>query len=364
MTHFCALALADDAFLAVKKPSDIERIKRTRLEDGSPVSVRFRDAVLDIPIMRSLTPLGGIAETDIFTANSLGAYLVGLGQRAGYKDNLTAYCFRRGFANELLETVTAVQRSQRIGHKSEDVFLRYISNKSGIDSQSIVLQRPQQKLLIDALRSMQLDVDLKAPLPHGSRLIDARRRYVQDMEEDLGEEFADIAQKGSVTLKATEMTTRQHYEIRRRARKQDFQKAKTSHHADRDEFAGLEDIAELSQSNELSEDDSVREAGNSNVASPPENAEVVTIVRPGPSKYLLAVLSWMPARLRLVQDLQARPLLSTKVEAPDATAPLSFSQGVECFMQLAKPVHPPVHYTDAFPDTRGRCRICGKKPAG
>lgn len=63
-----------------------------------------------------------------------------------------------------------------MGHKSDDVFMHYISAVSGVDIQNVVNGRDPDQALIDYVRSMQTRLDYDAPLRNGSRLIDVVRR--------------------------------------------------------------------------------------------------------------------------------------------------------------------------------------------
>ena len=63
-----------------------------------------------------------------------------------------------------------------MGHKSDDVFMHYISAVSGVDIQNVINGRDPDQALIDYVRSMQPRVDYDAPLRDGSRLTDVVRR--------------------------------------------------------------------------------------------------------------------------------------------------------------------------------------------
>jgi hypothetical protein len=72
--------------------------------------------------------------------------------------------------------MSAVQRRRQMGHKSDDVFMHYISAVSGVDIQNVINGRDPDQALIDYVRSMQARVDHDAPLRDGSRLTDVVRR--------------------------------------------------------------------------------------------------------------------------------------------------------------------------------------------
>ncbi|THX79856.1 hypothetical protein D6D05_04782 [Aureobasidium pullulans] len=168
VTHFCALAFADGAFQNLRSPEDLNRVK-------TGATVRIKDSVKHTSVLRRLDQAGHVSPTLVFGADSLNFYLNGLGERAGYRDNLTAYAFRRGHGNKLDQMVSSVQRRQRMGHKSDDTFQYYISRISGVDTQSIMLGREPRQELMDHVRSMANHHDPVAPTRTGSRLTDARR---------------------------------------------------------------------------------------------------------------------------------------------------------------------------------------------
>lgn len=73
--------------------------------------------------------------------------------------------------------MSAVQRRRQMGHKSDDVFMHYISAVSGVDIQNVINGRDPDQALIDYVRSMQPRVDHDAPLRDRSRLTDVIRRH-------------------------------------------------------------------------------------------------------------------------------------------------------------------------------------------
>lgn len=79
-----------------------------------------------------------------------------------------------------------------MGHKSDDVFMHYISAVSGVDIQNVINGRDPDQALIDYVRSMQPRVDYDAPLRDGSKLTDVVRRNpdAPDYAAQRGEYFA------------------------------------------------------------------------------------------------------------------------------------------------------------------------------
>ena len=75
-----------------------------------------------------------------------------------------------------------------MGHRSDDTFQHYISSVSGVDSQSIMLDRDPDTQTVEFLRSMITSLDPKAPPPPGSLLarsgpVKVRERYLEEREE-------------------------------------------------------------------------------------------------------------------------------------------------------------------------------------
>lgn len=332
------MAFADSAFVRVDSPARLEST-RIRAQIQGKTIIQMKPEIQDVPILRSLTQAGQISEANILSVDSLGALLIGLGHRAGYKNALTAYCFRRGFGNALLNAVTAVQRRQRMGHKSDDTFMHYISNRSGIDSQSIVLKRPQMTGVIEAMCSMRLDVNHAAPVPHGSLLTHAKRQYgADDMIEEL---------KENDPLQVPHMTLRQHFEARRRARRIDFQKVKIQFY---------ENLSEFDEDDQDHSSDSVYSAELYS-ENAPNDLHALTVTRPGPSRYLQAVLRYEPSRQKLVNLLETEELL-TSMDSSCTHSQISLSERIQPFADLANPMPRPIHYPDATENADGNCCIC------
>ena len=110
VTHFLALAFADDAFL--HEGLTPENIYSLEPQEGRPVIwIPFSPAVKGIPIFRSshLTANGvRVHPNKALSASTVNVWLKRLGQRAGFEHRLTAYCIRR-------ETGTAITGSSPSG---------------------------------------------------------------------------------------------------------------------------------------------------------------------------------------------------------------------------------------------------------
>jgi hypothetical protein len=99
VTWFLSHALTDGVF---KDVTSYAEMKEKKIPPGSTQYVfQYKTSLSDLPIMRGVTPSGAISETKIWTYNCFSKQIKGLGQRAGYRDTLSSYCFRRGYANAI-----------------------------------------------------------------------------------------------------------------------------------------------------------------------------------------------------------------------------------------------------------------------
>ncbi|KAJ5055093.1 hypothetical protein J3E72DRAFT_178899, partial [Bipolaris maydis] len=99
VTYFLALALADGVFEGCKTLSDLQSMKPS--PGSSYCEFPYHADVGNLPILRCCQPDGSISPTRILTYYGFHWMIRSLGQRAGYKDKLTAYCFRRGYGNAI-----------------------------------------------------------------------------------------------------------------------------------------------------------------------------------------------------------------------------------------------------------------------
>ncbi|KAF1935092.1 hypothetical protein EJ02DRAFT_486881 [Clathrospora elynae] len=157
VTHFMALALADGVFEECNSFQDIEA--KELLPGSSLYKYRY-----------NINNDGLVSEDNILTYNCFNNMLKGIGQRAGYEDRLSAYCFRRAYAKAVEKTATPAQRRLLMGHSNNDTVMYYISGIVGIDSQSMVHGRDQRTELIEENSSMMSKRNLLAPMPPGSQL--------------------------------------------------------------------------------------------------------------------------------------------------------------------------------------------------
>jgi hypothetical protein len=94
VTLFIALALSDNAIQGCDTFEDLEA-RRIACPD------RYRSQIApekrDVPVFRTVTPRGTVSPDKMWKYASFNTLLKGAGQRAGYEERLTTYCFRRGF---------------------------------------------------------------------------------------------------------------------------------------------------------------------------------------------------------------------------------------------------------------------------
>jgi hypothetical protein len=92
--------------MAVKDKVFVERVDAKYFEDRwiregtNSRTIRIADDKKSLPILRKLDGTK-ISADRIMGAVSVSKYLKLLSERAGYKDTVTCYSFRRGFANAL-----------------------------------------------------------------------------------------------------------------------------------------------------------------------------------------------------------------------------------------------------------------------
>ncbi|KAF2680670.1 hypothetical protein K458DRAFT_256458, partial [Lentithecium fluviatile CBS 122367] len=128
-----------------------------------------------LPVCRSLEG-AAVSNTKIVSASSLGTHLKDLGLRCGYKDPVSPYAFRRGFANGIEGNVSAQKTRRLLGHSDDSVFRAYSSSIVGIHTQNVVRGLPADQDHMDFVRGIAFHRDLTAPKPHRSLLTDGSHR--------------------------------------------------------------------------------------------------------------------------------------------------------------------------------------------
>ncbi|KAM0719003.1 hypothetical protein Q7P37_004908 [Cladosporium fusiforme] len=194
--HLCpisllfALAIADQALVGIHTAKDLNNI---RFKRSKPTTIlRIKENMKNVPILRTLDRSRSVSPMKILPAGKFACLMIDLGWRAGYTGKFSPYAMRRGHGNAIDRAMSAVQRRRQMGHKSDDVFMHYISAVSGVDIQNVINGRDPDQALIDHVRSMQLRIDHDAPLRDRSRLTDVLRRNpgAQDFATQREEYFA------------------------------------------------------------------------------------------------------------------------------------------------------------------------------
>ena len=106
------MALADNVLVDGNTFSDLA----SRKVPPGALTYRFKykPEALERPIMRSTDPNGSLSESRVLTYDTFNCALKGLGQRAGYEENLSAYCFRRAFARSIFSKGICCTHDRRL----------------------------------------------------------------------------------------------------------------------------------------------------------------------------------------------------------------------------------------------------------
>ncbi|KAL2364863.1 hypothetical protein RJZ56_002210 [Blastomyces dermatitidis] len=172
VSHFIALALADDAFEA-RGIVSVEDILRVRVPaHRNSLHLKWKADMLDVPVFRrAIHTAEGvrISPDKALPYDILNQYLQRLGRNAGFENKLTPYCIRRGTANAVDTVATPSERNQIMGHSRADIFERYyISMKVKRDVQSAYLGCPPKESIIRTVGRFSLTRDPRAPKELGS----------------------------------------------------------------------------------------------------------------------------------------------------------------------------------------------------
>lgn len=95
--HFLAIALADHIFVEQDCPADFEKRYLPSSVNSRPFKIK--EEKKGLTLIRKMRKNDYSISDDLLSAISIGKYIVDMGQRAGYRERITPYAFRRGFAN-------------------------------------------------------------------------------------------------------------------------------------------------------------------------------------------------------------------------------------------------------------------------
>lgn len=342
VTHFLALALADGVF---EDCSTIEAITARKPPPGvRAYKFRMKECVKELPIFRARQNDGTISHSKILTYGCLRTLLLGLGQRAGLKDRLTSYCFRRAYGNALDKVATAAQRRQLMGHTGEETFQFYISEIVAVDAQSMVLGTTPDNAFIEMNQSMGLDTNFMAPKPPGSCLTD-----IAGMRDTDG---------------MSKLSPAQQYEIRRQTRNRNYTKTRLKFWEDteglfvEDDLETTVDDPSLGTTEEehwdsetAVEDSDTETAVDDDLENDYQNewkdTDDADPTERNPSRYLTALLRHQPDRRELID------MMFTKEEVP-------LVRVVNPMQRLADPSRGASTYSGVKPLKDGICPVCEK----
>ncbi|OJD27699.1 hypothetical protein ACJ73_00909 [Blastomyces percursus] len=180
VSHFLALALADDAFDAkcINSVEDVLCIRVTAPRNS--LHLKWKPNMLNIPVFRRAVHTAEgirIPPDKALPYDTFNQFLQRLGRNAGFEHKLTQYCIRRGTANAVDTVATASERNQIMGHSRADIFERYyISMKVKRDVQSAYLGCPARESIIQAVGRFSLTRDPRAPKELSNEQKDAIER--------------------------------------------------------------------------------------------------------------------------------------------------------------------------------------------
>ena len=289
--------------------------------------------------MRNVRADGTISEDKIWSYDCFNLALRGVGQRAGYKENLSAYCFRRAFAHAVQSKyfnciskgdaanarsgrATAPQLRTLSGHKGEETAQYYVSGFVGIDSQSIIHERDQRLELYKESSSVMANRNLLALKPHGATLVQqtsAKTDQLLETLEALGKQDAEI-------LASRQLSSAQVRKLRIQSPKRSYQKDQ------KDFYEGMAVPTKQTESISSSIDISRK-----------------------PSRYLEALLKFKPERRKVINMMfNDNESADLELSLDDVLAPL---------IQLASPKKKRYAYKTAEPTPENNCSDCEKNLA-
>jgi hypothetical protein len=171
---FLALALAADAFQDCYSVEDIFAIPPP--DDGTLYQIRIKKQILKQPFFQTLSsngPTGKIKGASIFST-----WLVNLGHRTGYRENIHVHDFRAEALVKADSTVSAIvlispsvganpsvdhgysidKKEKFAGHSNSDIFFdSYMPQMSTVDGQSSYWGRGRRIVHLEGFRSLSLD---------------------------------------------------------------------------------------------------------------------------------------------------------------------------------------------------------------
>ena len=99
VTYFLALAFADNVFEGISKSSQLNKLSIP--QDRDSLILPYRSDKTDLPIFRSSLSQSPDTIPQMLTVRQLADWTTELGMRAGYRERLYFYNFRKGQAHKL-----------------------------------------------------------------------------------------------------------------------------------------------------------------------------------------------------------------------------------------------------------------------
>ncbi|KAI9777504.1 MAG: hypothetical protein M1816_004709, partial [Peltula sp. TS41687] len=153
------------------KPEDVYNLRVPAHLNS--IQIKWKPGMQDKPIFRrALRTADGIRiSLDKALAYDTGnKNLKRLGRSAGFNDNVTLYCLRRGVANVVDDVATTAERNQILGHSRAKIFNKYyLSQRVKRDVQSAYLGRPSKDSLVRCIGQMSITRDSRAPTALSSK---------------------------------------------------------------------------------------------------------------------------------------------------------------------------------------------------
>ncbi|KAF2680563.1 hypothetical protein K458DRAFT_458101, partial [Lentithecium fluviatile CBS 122367] len=145
----------------------------------------------ELPVLRAVRR--EVISDTMMCAVTINSMLRDLGARCRYKDIVTCYSFRRGFANAIEDKVSAPQKRQAMSHKDDATFRSYITPTISIDTHNLVRGLPEDRELVNFFRGIFYARDPGAPQPPSSSLCRSDGPLPPDLVATVKAEFPHVA---------------------------------------------------------------------------------------------------------------------------------------------------------------------------
>jgi hypothetical protein len=96
VTHFLALAFADEVFSTIHHPNQLQNF---HIGSQNCILFQIKESKKDLLLFRNTQVDGGISQEQALFTKRFSSDLAQLGLRAGFKDILRSYCLLRGRGN-------------------------------------------------------------------------------------------------------------------------------------------------------------------------------------------------------------------------------------------------------------------------